>query len=135
MTDTYDLYVHVNAIAKAIVMDSKGFGFRSLDAEVVKADVDKAAKVASVATNYWSASNKASKAREKFNAAKTLSLDTAPYEAELADAVRRKRRLRRRCVKSQSLPSITRMAGVTGTSEKTERRNHGTRNRFGFYRT
>lgn len=82
MSETYDLYSSVHAIAKSIVTQSKGFGFQSFDADKIHADVDTAASVAKVANDYWQAQGTTHKALDRLRAAKTLGLPTREFEDE-----------------------------------------------------
>lgn len=82
MSETYDLYSSVHAIAKSIVTQSKGFGFQSFDADKIHDDVDTAASVAKVANDYWEAMSLAHKAQERLRAARLLDLDTREFEDE-----------------------------------------------------
>lgn len=93
MSESYDLYSTCHAIAHAIVRQSKGLaGYLQFDAERLHADVDKAAGVAKIADDYWSAMNAVHVARERLKAANLLELKSDQFALELEDAEEDERR-------------------------------------------
>lgn len=76
------LYQDVRKIARAIITDSKGIGYSSIDKDVVLADVERAMRVSEIADAYLTARTEKAKANEKIAAARLLELDDSGYILE-----------------------------------------------------